>query len=74
MAVDTVRRRFSMLNFGHYAVPSVLPVADGTIASTDMQTLLGLYEGIALDAPPDVSAVKHIVGSLVNVGTLLLRR
>jgi len=51
MAIDTLERRSSMLNFGS---GDLLPVPDATLTSPDWLTLLDLYSGIsaAIPIPP----------------------
>lgn len=56
MAVDTRAKRFSMLNFGDGALNHVLFDVDGTVEAGDRAHMLGLYSGIALDAPDDAAA------------------
>ena len=50
MAIDTAHKRFSMLTFGD-ATPNVLPPPSGSITAADQRSLIGLYSGIAPDAP-----------------------
>lgn len=49
MAIDTSRKRWSMLSFGRAGY--TLPVADGSFSAGDRAHLLGLYYGLALAAP-----------------------
>lgn len=51
MAVDTARKRYSMMRFGMAASIPLVFVPDGTVNADDRAMLLGLYNGIALDAP-----------------------
>lgn len=49
MAVDTASKRYSMMRLGQAV--GLLPIPDGTLAAADRAHLLGLYSGIALQAP-----------------------
>lgn len=53
MAVDTRRKRFSMMRLGDVWSPG-LTTPDGTIDQGDRQTLLFGYAGILWGAPPDL--------------------
>lgn len=59
MAVDTLAKRWSMLNFGRGII---LPKPNGTLSSGDRAHLVGLYSGIALDSPagPDPFATSDL--------------
>ncbi len=51
MAIDTVSKRFSMLNFGDGTTIYLLFAPDGAIDLDDRQQLLDCYNGIAFGAP-----------------------
>ena len=48
MAVDTLNKRKSALNFGRFN-SVVLPTADSSVDAADKQWLWGLYSGIATE-------------------------
>lgn len=43
MAIDTVEKRFSMLNFGDGTTLHLLPEVDGSVDTDDRKHLLDLY-------------------------------
>ena len=49
MAVDTRDKRFSIMGLGQ-PTPSVLPLPDGAIDTSDRSFFIFLYSGIALGA------------------------
>ncbi len=51
MAVDTLEKRFSMLNFGGTGTIHLLFEDDGAVDADDRAHLLDLYSGIALGSP-----------------------
>lgn len=51
MAVDSRQKRMSMIEFGAGHSWRTLFEADGSVDADDRAHLLGLYSGIALDAP-----------------------
>jgi len=72
MAVDTRKKRFSLLNFGDGTTIHILFQRDGSIDLNDRQHLLDCYSGIAFGAPviPPALAIKH-AGFLINTGKLM---
>ncbi len=55
MAVDTLEKRFSMLNFGGTGTIHLLFEDDGSVDADDRAHLLDLYSGIALGSPVAVT-------------------
>lgn len=62
MAIDTVAKRQSCLRTLSGYPAWLVPIPDGTVASADMQTLLGMYSGIAAAVPVLVPVVNVYVG------------
>lgn len=51
MAVDTARKRFSMMGLGNPAV--LVRVPAGSVDTAQRATLIHMYEGIAKDTPTE---------------------
>ena len=63
MAIDTTTKKLSLINFGSPWVSS-LPEPDGSLATADLQHLLGLYGGIAVGAPVVTRTAPVVVAAL----------
>ena len=64
MAIDTAKKRASMMNFGEDSIR--LPIPSGSFDQGDRQTFLGLYSGIL--------AIGSIVGGRGMMQSLLIIR
>lgn len=73
MAIDTVRKRLSMMNFADgTTIYATLFVPDGTVALDDKQHLLDCYGGIAFAGAPAGRILNLIgVGGLIGPGVLI---
>lgn len=72
MAVDTVRKRLSMMNFGDgTTIYATLFVPDSTVALDDKQHLLDCYGGIAFQAVG--GRIINLIGQggLIGQGVLI---
>lgn len=68
MAIDTARKRVSMMNMATDSGSNLMLnfVPDGTVAIDDRQTMLDCYAGIAFDNP--VAPSGPIAGTLALTG------
>jgi len=72
MAVDTARKRKSMLKWAGGPIPNRVFVPTGTVDGQARAVLLGLYGGNALDNPSAPSGTAYNI--LQQVGVTILRK
>lgn len=75
MAIDTIRKRISMLSFADgTTVYGTLFVPDGTVALDDKQHLLDCYGGIAFAGAPAAALVALLRASFRRVESRVFGR
>ena len=72
MAVDTARKRKSMLKLAGGSIPNRVFVPTGTVDAQARAVLLGLYGGNALDSPSAPSGTAYSI--LQQIGRTILRK
>ncbi len=73
MAVDTLEKRFSMLNFGGTGTIHLLFEDDGAVDADDRAHLLDLYSGIALSGVVAVADVRSRIRLHITTHMLAVR-